>query len=269
MELRELYSLNTFERVVDFLRRHPLSREIVRVTVLAGRLNGVVVRMRGMQATQDDGRSTVSAGVEKRDALKAEVLGLMRPIGEIARSVDREEFPGLAERFKMPRGNGNARLISRARAFVAALEAEAVKVVFIDRGLEEAFVEELAGKTDELEAAGKLKYEGLARQIGGTAGLKAAMKEGMKLVRELDGILRQQYRGDAEMLAAWTAARRRRAAGVGSTEGGAVGGHTELTGLTEEGQRLVQAAGLGMAAELTLRGERWEGNRGGRGEGTD
>ena len=119
-------------------------------------------------------------------------------------SIDKELFPGVRQKFFMPRLGGFEALIGRAEAFIDAVGP--IKAVFTDRGLPATFDADLEAAKDALVAATGDKYAGLAMQVGGTAGQEATARFGLKQMRELDALLSYQYRNDPVLLAAWKSA---------------------------------------------------------------
>ena len=70
------------------------------------------------------------------------------------------------------------------------------------------WVADLQALITPVEGVGNLKLTGLDNQIGGTTGLKVAVRKGLRHARKIDAILCQVYRDNAVMLAQWKAASR-------------------------------------------------------------
>jgi hypothetical protein len=202
METRIKHRLNAFERAARLATAHPVN--LSRAGTLAAEIDDIIRSVRDHAGDQDHGHAAFRSGSAVRAQRAAELLELMRTLNRIVRALDPEEFPGLKEKFRMPRGDGYERLLGRAAAFVDA--AEPIKTVFIERGLEPDFIEQILARCDEMHAALATKNTGLAQRVGSTAGLAALTRRGTQLLRELDAILTHQYRHDPSLLAAWKSA---------------------------------------------------------------
>jgi hypothetical protein len=196
--------LDAFDRVVEFGANYPLIPAIAAVTALYTAVGNAAIAIRGHKGDQESGRGEFHGGTSTRGLMAERLLGEMRPINKIARALDRNLFPGVREKFYMPRLGGFEGLIGRAEAFIDAVSP--IKSIFTDRGLPATFDTDLEAAKDALVAATGNKYSGLATQVGGTAGVEAKARLGLKQMRELDAALSYQYRNDPVLLAAWKSA---------------------------------------------------------------
>ena len=204
MQARIIHRFDAFERAIGLAKDHPVP--VPRVTTLVNALEPIVMEIRRYAGEQDFGHATFRGGSSIRAHHAAELRALLRSVNRIALALDPEEFPGLREKLKMPRGDGYERLRARASAFINA--AEPLRSAFIERGLDPDFIEQIAARQGEMLAALTIKNNGRSLQIGGTAGLAALVRRGMQILRELDAILTHQYRGNPSLLAAWKSAAR-------------------------------------------------------------
>jgi hypothetical protein len=145
-----------------------------------------------------DGQKSVE---QKKAAIKS-LLALLRAINQTARSIN-EQFPGLADQFKMPR-DIEQDILNRARAFIT--NATPIATEFTTRCLPATFPADLQAAIEAVEAAGTHKANALAAQTAATAGLAAAIKRLLSIQRELNAIMRNLYSQDPASLAAWTTA---------------------------------------------------------------
>jgi hypothetical protein len=196
--------LAAFDRIVDFGANHALTPALPAAAALYTQMGTIADDLRGHAGDQDGGRGEFLGGSAVRLQVADGLLDQMRPINRITRSMDPEQYPGLREKFRMPKSANYEKLIARAQAFLDALAP--VKSVLVARGLPADFDEQLSSKKDELVAATDRKNTGNAQQVGGTASLLAKSKEGMQSLQELDAILSYQYRNDPDLLAGWKAA---------------------------------------------------------------
>ena len=100
----------------------------------------------------------------------------------------------------MPRTKTYQDLLNRAQAFLEAVGP--IKSAFVERDLPADFDEQLAGLIAEFTTATQLKASGLADQVEGTAGVRAATLNGVDIVRELGAILKVRYENDPGLYAA-------------------------------------------------------------------
>jgi hypothetical protein len=196
--------LNAFDRVVEFGGDHPLTTPIAAVTTLYTQVGNVATAIRSHKGDQESGRGEFLGGSSTRALMAERLHGKMRPINRIARALNREQYPGVREKFFMPRSRSYEDLIGRAEAFIDAIAP--IKQVFVDRGMAADFDTDLTAAKDALVAATGDKNSGLATQVGGTAGLLAKSREGLQRMRELDAILSHQYEQNPVLLAAWKSA---------------------------------------------------------------
>jgi hypothetical protein len=129
----------------------------------------------------------------------------LRAIRRTARALALDA-PGFDERFRLPRGNGDRRLLAAARGF--ALDARASAAAFIAHGLPTAFLDDLALCIDEFERSMRAHREGRAARISASAGLKASLQAGFLAVRRLDAVIPNVLHDKPGALSAWQRARR-------------------------------------------------------------
>jgi hypothetical protein len=138
---------------------------------------------------------------QKRTAINT-MLRMMRAINLIARSIN-EQFPGIADQFKMGRG-GDQDTINRARAFIVA--ATPISAEFIARGLPATFIADLQAAIDAVDQAEDRQSTARSTQATATAAIATALKQLRTAIRELDAIFNAKYHNDPATLAGWNAA---------------------------------------------------------------
>jgi hypothetical protein len=192
------------DSVTEFGTKHTLNPAIARVTVLYGQIAASGTTMRNLGSNQLEGRGGISSAVAESAIIRDELLGDMRAMNKIARSLPVAEFPGVREQFRMPRSTGYQTVANAARAFIA--NATPIKQVFIDRGRPATFLEDLTAVVTAFDETRLRKQAGRHGQIGSTAGLEVAGRQGVAAMRELDAILSPIYEPDPVLFAAWKAA---------------------------------------------------------------
>jgi hypothetical protein len=124
----------------------------------------------------------------------------MRDIADYAETME-DEVDGIEEMFRLTRSGGKRGRIARARAFAA--DAARYKEIFIGRGLEEDFIEDLNAKADALEQALSSAVSGTAGRVSATESKIQSFKKANKIIMALDPIIRRIYRNDPAKLAGW------------------------------------------------------------------
>jgi hypothetical protein len=223
MNHHHIRGLTMFECVLQYFIDHPVSPAIPRVTALATALAAVVATLKEHAADQARGHTRFRGGAADRRQRLTELLGKMRPLNRIARSMDAAEFPAAREHFRMPRSQAYTAIVAQARAFVA--HATAMEAAFLERGRPAGFIAQLSALADAVESAVGPRNTGLEIRAGATAGLTGALRRGLAIRRELDAILTSLFEDDATALGAWKtaqhverAARKRAVEGTASQE---------------------------------------------------
>jgi hypothetical protein len=128
----------------------------------------------------------------------------VRVIGRTARAFA-AGTPAILCRFRVPKTNGDRALVSAARGF--AHHARQLATVFVAHELPPTFLVDLDGEIAALERAtgdyAAIRQAGVAA----TAGVDTVLARGLAMVRRLDAIVANVFRGDSAMLAAWQLAR--------------------------------------------------------------
>ena len=207
-------------RPAAFPPARPSGKTFAALAALAAKIQGSEVDQR--TGTEGEHGASASAGV-LYDALHKDLFA----ISATAQIVD-EEQPGFAKLFLLPtRDNAEAHLTA-ARTVLRALDptggdetgepfdpaptaAEITAAAdrlqtFRDEELPADFLEHL--RTDTAALAGKRTQGGELGEdhVGATAGLSADVREGLKLVRRADRMVKNKLGNDPEELARWTTA---------------------------------------------------------------
>lgn len=166
-------------------------------------LGEVVEDLRAHALEQSKGRSSVRESSASKAAARDELVRRMDAVSRTARVLDRAT-PGLEDKFRMPRGVGDQTLLTLARTF--ADDAEPLKAEFSKRGLGADFIRELRDAADDFDAAINQRVQHRGKQVAATAAIDDLIERGVRLVRELDALVRNTLTDDASALAAWVSA---------------------------------------------------------------
>jgi hypothetical protein len=204
MNDREVFRYEMFIRVCEF---GAVYSDTFNPTTLGGEhfavLGKVVDELAGYTAAQLSGnratRQSTSTKAVLREELREDLAVLVRTVRAIA-----QDKPGLDDRFRVPRGNNDQNLISAARAF--STDAAPYADEFVRHELPADFLAQFADKIKQFEDAVNEQFRGTTAQVTATAAIDEAIENGMGAVRRLDAIVRNKFRDDPSVLAAWTSA---------------------------------------------------------------
>ena len=205
MRRNERSSLDSFQRVKEFLTQHPLADEPEALGAQAAELDDVIQRLSSEVVGQDAGIRFTRAHIERERNL-AETLydDHMQPISRIARDVFGRS--GMDKAFHMPRTRVIVPLVTAALAMAKAAEQE--RDVFVRHGLPMDFIEQLKSAASALEETRTAKTKSARDRTTATASVQDQAKRGRKAVRLLDAVLLPRLRKDPQLLAAWKSAKR-------------------------------------------------------------
>ncbi|HEX8650043.1 MAG TPA: hypothetical protein VF708_04320 [Pyrinomonadaceae bacterium] len=168
---------------------------------LAKQLDGIIDEIETHASTQSSGlRAVKESGTSKavdRDELR-------RDLEAISRTARIMTTPGLEDKFRLPRAPKDQELLTVARSFAA--DATPLKVEFVKRGLPADFLDDLNADTERFEASISRKIQGAESHVAATAAIDDLIDRGMKVVRELDVLMRNTLDDNEATLAAWLSA---------------------------------------------------------------
>lgn len=204
MKDTEIRKLEMLMRVRDFGAAHTASFTAASVGGQKFAAIGAVVdELETLGTNQSSGKGAAQAGTRAKQAARTNVRERMVAIRETAQALE-ESMPGVSANFRLPRTSGDQGLISSARAFVES--ATPIKNEFTQREMPATFLEDLTASIAVFESAVNEKNVNTERRVAATAAINASLERGIKLVRELDPVINNKFRGDAANLAAWQSA---------------------------------------------------------------
>ncbi|MDQ1591403.1 MAG: hypothetical protein QOG71_2030 [Pyrinomonadaceae bacterium] len=155
-------------------------------------------------ALQSSSRNEGAQGTRGRAGARAELRDDLEAISRTARAMS-FETPGIAERFRLPRGNRNdQQLLDTARAFAA--DAVALRAEFVRHELPADFLTDLDADIAAFETAISTQNRSTETRVAATEAIDTAIERGTDAVRQLDAVVRNKFRDDPASLAAWTSA---------------------------------------------------------------
>lgn len=165
---------------------------------LLDNLNRIVADFTLNMGLQVDGeqRSAFESKARARLALREDLLAIART----ARSLVREN-PDLGDKFRLRGSLADPDLVAHARAFIQY--AEPWRSQFVAYALPENFLEDLASDIANFESATEMKSTAIGNRSAAFRSLAQLGNQGRDVVASLDVVVRNIFRGDRLILAAW------------------------------------------------------------------
>jgi len=163
----------------------------------------VVAELDTLAADRSSGFHTAMGSTRSKSALRDELRDELSAINRTARAMA-YATPGLEDKFRLPQGKGDQALLTAARAFLA--DATPLAAEFVKHEMPANFLEDLKTLIGEFEATLHQRSAAKGAQVSATAGIDDAIERGMIATRRLDAIVRNKFRGNVSVLAAWTRA---------------------------------------------------------------
>ncbi len=166
-------------------------------------LGTIVGQIESESAAQQSGFGEAAQQYEVKDTARENLRDIMADISRTSKSME-YEFDGISNKFKVQRNMPDASMLGKARAFVT--EADPYKSNFIDYGMSGTFLTDLTAAADAFEATFSTTASATAEHVAATAEEASKVRQGMIIVRILDGIVKNRYANDPGKLAAWISA---------------------------------------------------------------
>ncbi len=163
-------------------------------------LNGNVA---GQLADQQSGFGESAQQFEVKDTCRENLRDEMSDISRTAKAME-YAIDGIQDKFFFRRNMPDVQLLAKARAFIT--EATPYTADFIAYGLPASFINDLTAAADAFEASFTAVVSATAEHIAARAQIAADLRQGMVIVRILDGIVLNRYANDPGKRAAWIAA---------------------------------------------------------------
>lgn len=166
-------------------------------------LSEVIDLLDELSGDQSGGMSDARFSFAGKNSARENVREDLSDISRTARSMN-YQFPNIVEKFRMPRGNNDEELLAAARAFLT--EATPYKANFIQYEMPADFLEDLQADIEAFEAALGATSSATDSHVEATAAIDEAIRNGMIILRTLNGIVKNVFRDDVGKLAAWLSA---------------------------------------------------------------
>lgn len=173
---------------------------------LFGEIKEIVAAMEKQGAGKLSGATRYAGGSDSKQYWLGEIKEDLAAIRDTAVAIaEAEDTPDFDDQFRLPRGtNAYGPWLTAARQMLE--DATPHKELFLEFELPGDFLEDLAEDIGNFEAATDAQAQGRQEQAGGTASLDVLAGRGMKVRRQLHAIVRNKFRGNAAVVAAWESA---------------------------------------------------------------
>jgi hypothetical protein len=168
-------------------------------------LSHIIANLQAAADRQSSNMRAAKQGTTSKASLRDEIILALRAIARTARSMA-HSTPGIEDRFRFSPNATEQALLSAARTFAA--DATPLKAEFIRRGLPATFLEDLNADIDAYEAALSRQTQGTEEHVAATAAVDDLIDEGIKVMSELNAVIRNLFADDPATLAQWLSASR-------------------------------------------------------------
>lgn len=165
-------------------------------------INEVIHSLDKLFASQSDDAGTARMEYVNKEIARENLREALSEITRTARSMV-YQFPGITDKFRMPRSAGDQNMIAAGWAF--AENAVQYQNDFVAYGLPTDFIEDLTADTQAFQDSVNMPAE-INERFAASARIGALIRRGMIAVRILHGVLKNKYCNDPEKLAAWAIA---------------------------------------------------------------
>lgn len=206
MEMRQKQAYEAYQRVQDFVNRHPVDGP----AGYAGAkrlLDEVVTGLSRHTTNQASGGREGRAETVRQKVLTHRLRNLhLRPVAKIARAVLREA-PGIHVALRIPpRQLPVMRLIAEATAVRKSVTP--YEAVFVDIGRPADFLAQLDTAIETLRGSLVGRARNVGTRAGARLGITQEVRRGRDAVEMLDAIITTRFANDLQVLAEWRSARR-------------------------------------------------------------
>src|SRR5437867_2319773 len=169
---------------------------------LYGQLDDVLTQLKQQGADKEAASTEFHSGTGSKELLRTGVLAELKGLNETAATIaERDKNPALMDKFRMPHGVSDKILADKARAF--ATNAESMEADFEGLGHAAGFAEALRQRVTDFENAKDGQTGGELKQVKGNAQISALITQGLLILKQLDRLMTNLYKGNAVMLGEW------------------------------------------------------------------
>jgi hypothetical protein len=188
-----------------FILDNPITPAIPRATAATAEVNSTITALEAAAQLQVGGFGEAEGGADLRKTTSRDLRAFLADVNRTARTLE-PEHPGISPTFRLPRSGSYPALIATAQNIIEA--ATPLSEDFVEAGMETTFLTDLSALLTAFQNATGQKNGGKINRALGTATLKAKARLGVLAAKRLDACVRNHFRGQPEMIAAWKVARK-------------------------------------------------------------
>ena len=197
-----------------FIVDNPITPASPRATAASAEVNTTITALEAAAQLQLGGSGEAEGAVDLRKTTSRDLRAYLADVNRTARTLE-PEHPGITPTFRLPRSGSYPALVAAAQNIIAT--ATPLSEDFVEAGLPATFLTELGALLTAFQDATGRKNGGKISRALGTATLKAKARLGVLAAKKLDACVRNHFRGQPEMIAAWKVARKIARGSRGST----------------------------------------------------
>jgi hypothetical protein len=200
----ETRKFNMLTRVRDFGIAHASSFP---TNSLGGELftevTGIVETLESFASEKSSTKGESRQNTSSKAIARATLKKMLEAIRRTARAIA-VQTPGIDEKFRLPKPFTDQNLSSSARAFAA--DALPLKAEFIRHEMSANFIVELQAAIEEFDRATSESNQSSEARFSAIQSLSATLRKAKKTVLQLDAIVRNKFKSDPIITAAWAQA---------------------------------------------------------------
>lgn len=204
MDTNTLFKLDMMKNSHGFILENPITPPVPRATAAQASLFASITALEAAAQKQTGGEVEAEGGVDLRALTARALRDYLKGINRTARAVE-EDHPGIRPIFRLPRSGSYPAL--KATADNVVIKATELQTAFVEAGLPATFLTDLGALVTAFEEALETKQGGSRSRVEGTAALKIHARAGLKSATVLDACVRNHFRDQPALIAAWTHAR--------------------------------------------------------------
>lgn len=173
--------------------------------VLFTELDTVITGIGSAATGQMDGVGAAQSGTTLKEGQRNQLEEMMRGIHLSADAIaSAQDKPEIMDTFRLNHGRNDTKLVINAKAFADA--AEPLKPAFVELGHDVNFIQNLKDQVDAFEKADDSQSDGEQKRSGATQSIAPLIHQGLVIVKQLNAIMHNKYKGNAAKMGAWTTA---------------------------------------------------------------
>lgn len=192
-----------FIRVIQFLQDNASTLTSSIITAQLAILIATVDRLQELLGEQETGFSDARFEFNDKNTARENLRAMLSLISETSHSMV-YQFPGVDLKFRMPRGQGDAELLGKARSFQT--EVTPLETNFTLYGMPAGFVAELETLIELFELSLEPPGTAIDAHVEATAETGEEIRKGMIAVRTINAPVKNAFANDSGKLAAWLSA---------------------------------------------------------------